>query len=267
MSEPLQSTLRSRPQTGIATAWLERLPSHPSLKVESLGSFSRHGRSYHLPHLVLRNPQPATSALPIGIFGGVHGDEPASWESLHPFIDDILRSPESLDGLELHLYPFCNPSGIEAGTRETTAGFDLNRDFWTQSTAPETRFLEAELEARRFQGIIALHADDTAQGLYGYTHGRLLNDALIRPALAAAEPFLPRDTRPRIDGWHAHDGVITDCFCGVLRAPENQNPKPFDIIFETPALSPLELQVKAMATALRVILAEYRTFIAYAQDL
>jgi len=53
----------------------------------------------------------------------------------------------------------------------------------------------------------------------------------------------------------------------VLSAPPEQHPKPFDLIFETPALAPLELQVQAAVSALHTILDEYRGFIAQSQNI
>ena len=79
--------------------------------------------------------------------------------------------------------------------------------------------------------------------------------------------MLPRDSRAVIDGFAARNGVISDCFQGVLSAPADQEPRPFDVIFETPAHAPFALQVAAAVAALDTIIAEYRGFIAYAQDL
>ena len=53
----------------------------------------------------------------------------------------------------------------------------------------------------------------------------------------------------------------------MLSAPAGQRPRPFDLIFETPALSPIDKQIDAMVTALDTILDEYRVFLAYAPNL
>jgi hypothetical protein len=70
-----------------------------------------------------------------------------------------------------------------------------------------------------------------------------------------------------IDGFRAADGIICDCFHGVLAPPPDQKPRPFEIIFETPALASLEDQIAAAALALETIITEYRGFIAYGADL
>lgn len=65
-------------------------------------------------------------------------------------------------------------------------------------------------------------------------NGQTLDDALLRPAMSP---------------------------------PCAQEPRPFNVIFETPAQAPFAEQVAANVAALDAILATYRGFIAYAQAL
>jgi hypothetical protein len=127
--------------------------------------------------------------------------------------------------------------------------------------------LQAELASRSFQGIISLHTDNTSSGFYGFVRGATLTQHLIEPALAAAELFLPRDGRAVIDGFAARNGVIRDCYEGVLSAPPKSRPRPFELILETPSTPPEYLKSCAFVTALQTILLEYRKFIAYAPNL
>jgi hypothetical protein len=94
-----------------------------------------------------------------------------------------------------------------------------------------------------------------------------LTKHLIKPALAAAEKFLPRDERPAIDGFAARNGVIFDTYDGVLTAPPKVRPRPFEIILETPVAPPEYLKQCAFVAALQTILLEYNKFIAYAPNL
>ncbi len=231
------------------------------------GSFSLEGRRYGVPRFLFTGPEAAHDPIRLGLFAGIHGDEPAGCEALAHLLADLADNPEIAKGYDLVIYPVCNPTGYEDNTRFNRAGFDLNREFWRSSAQPEVRILERELRAHRFDGIVTLHADDTCNGLYGYAHGRVLNEALLRPALAAASHILPRDARANIDGFVATESILCDCFGGVLAAPPDQSPQPFDLIFETPALAPLDQQVDATVAALHSILGEYRKFIAYAQDI
>ena len=231
------------------------------------GSFSLEGRRYGIPRFVFTGPAAAHDPIRLGLFAGIHGDEPAGCEALVRLLVELAGSPDACTGYDLVVYPVCNPTGYEDGTRANRAGFDMNREFWRSSQQPEVRILERELRNGRFDGIVTLHADDTCNGLYGYAHGRVMNEALLAPAIRAAAGILPRDTRASIDGFAATESIIRDCFTGVLSAPPDQKPQPFDLIFETPGRAPLPKQVDASVAALRSILGEYRRFISYAQDI
>jgi hypothetical protein len=234
---------------------------------ESAGEFSAEGRPFRLERRRFLGPAAAHDPIRIGLFGGVHGDEPAGAAAIPAFLAALAREPARATGYEIWAYPVANPTGCERGTRENFRGKDLNREFWRGSAEPEVRILERELELGRFDGLITLHADDSCEGHYGYSHGRSMEDALLRPALLAAERILPRDQRATIDGFAAREGVIHDCFSGILAPPPGQRPQPFNLIFETPAKAPLATQVAAHVAALDAVLATYRGLIAYAQGL
>lgn len=240
---------------------------HAMFHVSVIGVHELDGRRMVLPRIEVRGADAMHDPIRIGVFGGLHGDEPAGVLGAIAFLEGLAADPARAAGYVLNVYPLCNPSGYVASTRENHSGFDLNRQFWRGSALPEVRALERELLLHRFDGIVALHSDDTAEGVYGYTHGRVLNEALLEPALKSAGLVLPRDPRPLIDGFEARDAKIHHCFGGVLAASPDQHPKPFDLILETPGLAPISLQVEATVAALDTILEEYRQFIAYAANL
>ena len=230
------------------------------------GTFQAGEQRYTIPRFTVLGPAGAAQKR-IGIFALVHGDEPAGTAALLLLLQTLAANPALATGYDIVVYPVCNPTGYEDGTRHNRGGLDLNREFWHGSTQPEVQILEEELRAQGFDGIIALHADDTCHGLYGYTHGRVLNENLLLPALRASSAVLPLDHRPTIDGFAAKESLICDCFAGVLAPPPGQKPRPFEIIFETPAHALAEQQAAAAHLALLSILENYREFMAYAQDL
>lgn len=181
--------------------------SSPNLVANHEARFEVDGESYELPRYLFVGPRGGDTPIRVGIFAGIHGDE------------------------------------------------------------PEVRLLQAELQSRSFQGIISLHTDDTSEGFYGIVGGATLTKHLIEPALQAAEKILPRDERPIIDGFAARNGIIRDCYDGILSAPSKVRPRPFEIILETPAPPPEYLKEAAFIAALQTILDEYRKFIAYAPNL
>jgi len=223
--------------------------------------------SITLQKIVCPPPSGSGDALKMGLFAGVHGDEEAGTLACLELVEWTRQQPKELRGYELHFYPVCNPTGADRRTRECCRGFDLNREFWKNSALPEVRFLENELRRERYDGIISLHADDTSDGVYGFVSGALLSEHILEPALAAASTVLPRNLQPVIDGFPASRGIIKEGYTGVLSAPPEQRPHALEIVFETPALAPLDAQVKATVLAVKAMLAEYLELQAYAANL
>jgi len=201
------------------------------------------------------------------MFATLHGDEPAGLYGLIDFIAELDRDPMLGRDFDLRMYPLCNPTGFVDGTRNSRSDLDLNREFWRNSDEPEVRLLEKELCVQKFDGIISLHSDDTSEGVYGFEKVVLLTEHLLKPSLAAAARALPTNLSAQIDGFHAVEGIIHSGYEGILSAPPVISPAPFEIVLETPALAPMELQRKAFVLALTEILGEYRKLISYASDI
>ena len=275
MTTTLQPAVQTRPSPAASRRSLAELlapldqlaENSANLVVNREAKFTADGQEYVLPRYLFVGPRGGDTPIRLGIFAGVHGDEPEGCHAVVQFIKLLEAKPELAAGYYLSFYPVCNPTGFEDKTRLNRSRKDLNREFWKNSAAPEVRLLEAEIIAHEFQGIIALHTDDTCDGFYGFVRGATLTKHLIKPALEAAEKFLPRDQRAVIDGFHARNGIIRDCYDGVLSAPPRSRPRPFEIILETPQPPPEYLKASALVLALQTILAEYRKFIAYAPNI
>ncbi len=238
-----------------------------SLIANKGASFMAGGGRYYLPRYLYIGPKGGGEPIRVGVFAGIHGDEPEGVHALIQFAHLLEREPDLATGYCLFLYPICNPTGFEDRTRHERGGKDLNREFWRGSSQPEVRLLESELVAHSLDGIISLHTDETSAGFYGYAHGATLTRNLVEPALRAAEEFLPRNRDAVIDGFKAANGIIRDSYEGVLRAPPKVRPRPFEIILETPQSPPAYLKEAALVAALRMILLRYREMLAYAPNL
>jgi protein MpaA len=232
------------------------------LESGSLGGFLAGGRGYELHRFTLRGESDGNMTVRLGLFATIHGDEPQGASALVELAKAARVRPELFRGYEIQLYPLCNPTGYEDGTRYSRRGEDLNRQFWRGSSEPEVAILEREIAARSFHGIVSLHADDTSDGVYGFVRGATISRELLAPALAAAARHLPVNRTPVIDGFRAHDGIIDEGYDGILSAGEIE-PRPFEIVFETPALAPVEGQVEAAAAALEAVIARYRGMLAF----
>jgi len=238
----------------------------PGVQAELLGPFESCGQKYSVPRFTLFGPN-STEPIRVGLFGAIHGDEPAGAFALSEFLQGLVKQPELAENFQLQVYPVCNPTGFEDNTRLSRTGRDLNREFWKNSSEPEVHILEQELKEGHFSGIIQLHADDTSEGIYGFVRGHTLTENLLRPALREAGKVLPRNVNATIDGFAARDSIIYDAYEGVLAAPASMNPVPFEIVFETPHSAPIQLQVQALVVAIHTILAEYRRLISFAANI
>ncbi len=116
----------------------------------------------------------------VAIAAGMHGDEPAgAWALLQ------LAESHALDlQCSYRLWPCTNPTGYEAGTRESIEGLDVNRTFGGAGGSPEAA---AVLETNRdtaFALSLDLHEDCDATGFYCYEYG---GAQLGRRVIAALE--------------------------------------------------------------------------------
>jgi hypothetical protein len=273
----IQSSSVSRPPTGDCTRansrkkpddLLEHLVAaarrSPHLRSISSPRFARAGQEFSVPHFMFNGPPSGGEVMRLGLFAGIHGDEPEGVQTLVALLERLEAEPKLAAGYQLLVYPVCNPTGYAAGTRHSATGRDLNREFWKRSEEPEVHWLEHELATKRFDGLISLHSDDTANGYYAYVRGGVFTETLARPALNAATQLLPVDTRNVIDGFRNRAGLLYECFTGVLAAPPvDLDPQPFEIILETPQPAPVARQVQANLAAILVILEAYPGFLGY----
>ena len=236
------------------------------LESGSLGGFIAVERGYEIHRFTLRGARDGNTTVRLGLFATIHGDEPQGARALLDLARLSRRDPGLFRGYELQLYPLCNPTGYEDGTRHSRRGEDLNRHFWRGSAEPEVALLENEIVMQRFHGIVALHADDTSNGLYGFVRGATISRELLEPALQAASRHLPVNLDPVIDGFRAHGGIIQEGYEGILSAGSIK-PRPFEIVFETPAHAPLETQAAASTAAVATILQRYRGMLSLANDI
>jgi len=222
---------------------------------------------FALPKFTFVGPRGGGDPIKVGIFAGVHGDEPEGVYAVSGLLHLLAKQPELARGYHLFVYPICNPTGFEDRTRVTRNGKDLNREFWRRSPEPEVRWLESELKRQQFDGLISLHTDDTSLGFYGFAHGATITREIIGPALESAAEYLPVNTATVIDGFPAENGMIRASYKGILRSPPGTRPRPFEIILETPQAAPNYLKEAALIASTTRILAQYREFISYASNL
>ena len=179
---------------------------------------------------------------------GIHGDEPAAPEALLRWAEKNVRR---LAKWPLLIFPCLNPWGLRNNMRTDSQGRDLNRLFHLDSH-PVVAAVRKVTQPRHFKIALAMHEDYDAQGIYLYevARGRRgSGDSLLR----AAEKFLPRDPRRKIDVSIAKDGLIRRRI-SPAKFEEMGYPEAIwlhlfhsenTFTFETPSEAALELRVRA----------------------
>ena len=233
----------------------------------TLGSWAVGSDDYRLEQYLFVGPRGGGDYLRVGIFAGIHGDETAGVYAAIRFLLELAQHPDLARGYEVYVYPLCNPSGFEEGTRHSRSGRDLNREFWLGSREPEVGLLERQIRTLRFDGIISLHADNDSPGLYAFALGAQVTKYVVEPALRAAEKILPRNCDATIDNFTARNGLIRKGYPGMLCAAPEARPRPFEIVFETPHHADHEKQIEANLIFLRHALEQYQQLQAVGQDL
>lgn len=103
----------------------------------------------------------------VALSAGVHGDEPAGpWALL-----ELLEAGDLDERFAYRIWPCTNPSGFEAGTRESADGVDVNRTFGRGGQSPEARAVVTANRDRKFVLSLDLHEDCDARGFYCYEYG------------------------------------------------------------------------------------------------
>jgi hypothetical protein len=238
---------------------LLEVAASPYLIADSIGMWRVGEERFWMPRFIFQRTQQMKRRIKVGIFAGIHGDEPEAVLGLVDLVRGLNARPEVARDYHLFVYPICNPGGLVDGTRCSRSGADLNRKFWQNSAEPEVQFLEMELRCQQFDGIISLHTDDTSDGVYGFARCSAEKHDLLHDALEAAHHALPRCRSKLIDGFEATNAIIRTCYAGVLSAPAEQQPRPWEIVLETPQRAPVHLQRQAFVLAIAMILGRYRT--------
>src|SRR5690606_22041501 len=105
--------------------------SSQNLRADSAGFWKLGPDRYWLPRIIFRGAgETGEPYIRLAIFAGIHGDEPAGVEALVDLLRFMEEHPFLFRAYRIHIYPLCNPTGFEDGTRESRSGKDLNREFW-----------------------------------------------------------------------------------------------------------------------------------------
>ena len=111
-----------------------------------------------------------SSAHPILILGGLHGNEKNSAECTTLLLEYLRGHPGEMHGVSIAIIPAANPDGLSRGIRFNTHRVDLNRNFpatnWIKmysggraaTSEPETQALVATIQNLQPRRILSIHS-------------------------------------------------------------------------------------------------------------
>ena len=153
------------------------------------------GEADGVPLLALARPAPDGGPR-VYLSAGIHGDEPAPPRSLL----QLLEAGFFGNHAGWYLCPLLNPGGMIRGTREDSAGRDLNRDYRSLQSA-EVRAHVAWLRRQpAFDLTLCLHEDWETHGFYLYELNPDRRPSLAEPMVAAVGRVCPIESAAVIDG-------------------------------------------------------------------
>ena len=122
----IKSTRKPRRSIAELLAPLEQIAAtSPNLVANHDARFEVDGEEYVLPRYLFVGPRGGDVPIRVGIFAGIHGDEPEGVHALIQFIKLLEAKPELATGYYLSFYPVCNPTGFEDNTRHSRVGKEL----------------------------------------------------------------------------------------------------------------------------------------------
>jgi hypothetical protein len=172
---------------------------------------------------------------------------------------ELMRANEWPADMDLSICPCLNPSGFELNTRESAAGFDLNRQY-SQLEAAEIRAHTAWLDRQpRFDATLCLHEDWESHGFYVYELNLDGRPPSAEAIIEKVAELCPIDLSPEIEGRPAHGGIIRPSPDPNSRP---QWPEAFYLIthktrlsctLEAPSDFPLAIRVRALVAGVRAV--------------
>ena len=233
--QPPRRARIAAPSPNCSRRWKKSPRSSPNLVANHDARFEFDGESYELPRYLFVGPRGGDTPIRVGIFAGIHGDEPEGVHAIVQFIKLLEAKPELAAGYYLSFYPVCNPTGFEDGTRHSRArqGFEPRvlekfRRAGSPAVAGRTRFAfvpgnHFAAHRRHERRLLRLRprrdADEASHRAGACGGGKISRRATSGRSLTAS----PRAT-----------ASFATSYDGILSAPPKVRPRPFEIILKRP---------------------------------
>jgi hypothetical protein len=212
-------------------------------------------------------PKGGGEPIRVGLFAGLHGDEPEGTFALTESTLLLDQNPHLARDYFLFIYPVVNPSGFANKTHHTASGANIGNELWKNSTCPEVQQIQTELWMHAFDGIVSLKTDPRAAHILIEVGGPVFARHLFDDRLALAQDILPQCVHSGPDTLPPFRGVLLNKPNEIIRAAPGVRPRPFELVITIPGMAPTLQQRTAVALLLQTALTEYRKFIAFGANI
>jgi protein MpaA len=233
----------------------------------SAGQFLAGQNIFQIPRFIFMGPAGGGDTIRLGIFAGLHGDDPEGSGALVEFLQELEAAPQTARGSHIYGYPVCDPIGFAADARSNAAGEDLARQFWRGSSRPEAYYLEREIGVLKFHGVISLQTQNHSNGFLVETKSTVLNRALAQPAIQATQRFLPGSISKTESDLSTLRASPQPSLPDFLTVTDELDPSPFELHIGIPKNAPRPSRIHGTVGALKSILDSYRSLLAIGQNL
>ena len=105
---------------------LFEVAASPYLIADSIGTWHTGEERFWMPRFIFQRTQRMKRRIKVGVFAGIHGDEPEAVLGLVDLVRALNSRPEVGREYQLFIYPMCNPSGLADGTSllQVWSGFE-----------------------------------------------------------------------------------------------------------------------------------------------
>jgi hypothetical protein len=232
-----------------------------------LPKFEAGGKEYQIPRYLFVGPKGGGEPIRVGLFAGVHGDEPEGTYALQDFALTLEQSPNLARNYFLFFYPIVNPSGFEGKTRQTAEGVNITNELWKNATSVEVQQIQSELWMHAFDGVVSMKTDAEATQVLVEVGGPIFARHLFGERLARAQDILPQTVHSGPEALPKFRGALLERPNELIRAAPGIRPRPFELVITIPGQAPGFQQRTAVALLLERALAEYRKFISYGANI
>ena len=223
------------------------------------------GCDFEIPKFMVLGQRGGGKPIRIALFGGIgdHGSLDGIAAITRLLLQAELRPALARD-YAIFAYPLVNLFEYRRPEKQLES---FDRRYAGERVDGDVRFFRTELRKWRFDGILTLRTDPSAESFHAAVRSELLAQEVVRPALEPVAKVTRVNTRPirvRPGDMRAR---IADHAEGRLTPPPELRPYPFEVELFAPGAAPQELRIRSLFIAVHEILRNYRRLLAHAADI